>query len=128
MIDSGINSHKNPKSNKNPRRIRQNDLRVIRWLLQLFTRKVLCAISVMIIVQLLLGVSGVCNALLLRSIVDNAISKNNRAFLIAAVGFAILVLMQITGRAVCRYLKEYSRSTCENLLKEQEYRWRMEKS
>ena len=128
MIDSGINSHKNPKSNKNPRRIRQNDLRVIRWLLQLFTRKVLCAISVMIIVQLLLGVSGVCNALLLRSIVDNAISKNNRAFLIAAVGFAILVLMQITGRAVCRYLKEYSRSTCENLLKEQEYRWLMEKS
>lgn len=128
MSDRNTNSQEGHKLRKNPPRDLHNDIHVIRWLLQLLSRKVLCAISIIIIVQLLLGVSGVCNALFLRSIVDNAIAKNNREFLLAATGFAVLVLLQITGRAVCRFLKEYSRSTCENTLKEQEYRWLMEKS
>ena len=113
-------------SSNSPRSL-QSDYQIIRWLLHLLPRKVLVAIAVVIVAELLLGASGVFNALFLRSIVDNAVAQNRDAFFIAAAKFAILVLLQITGSALCRFLREYSRATCENKLKEQEYKWLMEK-
>lgn len=120
------NSNTTTNPANSPRNL-QSDYQIIRWLLHLLPRKVLVAIAVVIVAELLLGASGVFTALFLRSIVDNAVAQNRDAFFIAAAKFAILVLLQITGSALCRFLREYSRATCENKLKEQEYKWLMEK-
>lgn len=124
QTNTGTNSSTAPANS--PRNL-QSDYQIIRWLLHLLPRKVLGAIAVVVVAELLLGVSGVFNALFLRSIVDNAVAHNRDAFISAAAKFAILVLLQITGSALCRFLREYSRATCENRLKEQEYKWLMEK-
>ena len=106
---------------------KQSDRQVIRWILQVTAREALGAALVVIVVELLLGVSGVWNALFLRGIVDTAVAGDRQGFPIAAARLAVLVLLQIAGRAVCRYLKELCRSTCENGLKAREYKWLMEK-
>lgn len=109
------------------RRNKQSDRQVIRWILQVTAREALGAALVVIVVELLLGVSGVWNALFLRGIVDTAVAGDLAGFRAAAVKLVVLVLLQIAGRAVCRYLKELCRATCENSFKAQEYKWLMEK-
>lgn len=67
--------------------------------------------------QSVLGVTGVCNALLLRRIVDSAVSGDGaamRCFSFALIG---LVLLNAGLRASFRYLEERTRADMENSLK-----------
>ncbi|MGN0629848.1 MAG: ABC transporter ATP-binding protein [Ruminococcus sp.] len=75
------------------------------------------SVLVLLLIQALLGGSGVVYALLLRNGIDCAAEKDKSGFLLALVSVIILVLIQILLRAVVRWLEEHSRSTIENILK-----------
>ena len=72
----------------------------------------------LMIVNALLGGSGVLYALLLRNIVDNAVDGNKNGFIYNVVLIILLVLSQIAMRAIIRWLEELSRASLENLFKQ----------
>ena len=72
----------------------------------------------LMIVNALLGGSGVLYALLLRNIVDNAVDGNKNGFVYNVVLIILLVLSQVAMRTVIRWLEELSRSSLENLFKQ----------
>lgn len=74
-------------------------------------------IAALTLVQSLNGASGVLYALFLRNIVDSAVSKNTDRFWKNVAFIIILVLAQITMRAVIRWLSELSNATFENAFK-----------
>lgn len=69
------------------------------------------------LIHALLGGSGVVYALLLRNGIDSAAEKDRSGFVFALVSVVVLVLVQITLRAVVRWLEEHSRSAMENIFK-----------
>ena len=74
-------------------------------------------IAILILIQVVLGASSVFYALLLRNIIDSAVAKDSRGFIIFFAGIIIMTAGQITLRAVVRHLEELSRSAYENMLK-----------
>ena len=75
-------------------------------------------ILLLILVQVLYGASGVLYALLLRNIVDSAVGKDTDAFVLNVCLVILLVIAQLSMRAVIRFLNELSRSSLENIFKE----------
>ena len=71
-------------------------------------------IVILLLVQMILGISSVFYALLLRSIIDAAVSHDKDGMLLHIILFATLVVGQIALRAVLRFLEEFSKSTYEN--------------
>ena len=74
-------------------------------------------IVILLLVQMLLGISSVFYALLLRGIIDAAVSHDKDGMLLHIFLFASLVVGQIALRAVLRFLEEFSKSTYENAFK-----------
>lgn len=73
----------------------------------------------LLLIQGLLGISGVWYAMLLRNIIDEAVCKNRDGFVHFVVLLVILMLVQISLRAINRFLDEYTKSSLENRFKEQ---------
>lgn len=71
----------------------------------------------LMLVQALHGASGVLYALLLRNIVDCAVDGDRSGFRLNILFIILLVLAQVTMRAVIRWLEELSRASLENLFK-----------
>lgn len=74
-------------------------------------------IAFLILVQAFLGISSILFAWFLRDCIDSAVAGNLNGFACYAVAMVILVALQITARAVKRFLDEYTRSGLENCLK-----------
>ena len=89
----------------------------LKWLLSVPGRKKIY-IFLLILVQVLHGASGVLYALLLRNIVDSAVGKDTNAFVINVCLVILLVIAQLSMRAVIRFLNELSKSSFENIFKE----------
>ena len=68
-------------------------------------------------VQAFLGISGIVFAWLLRDCVDCAVAGNRSVFVEKAAAMVVLVLLQITFRALKRFLDEHTRSGMENCFK-----------
>lgn len=60
----------------------------------------------LLIISVLLGMSGGLLALLLRNLIDHAVEGERSGFVAAGTGLVLLVILQITFRAVDRYLEE----------------------
>ena len=75
-------------------------------------------VLILIGVQTLVGASGAVFALLLRSVIDCAVAQDGAGFWRSLMLTVLLILGQISLRAVIRWLNELSRSTYENLFKE----------
>ncbi len=88
----------------------------LKWLWEAPGRKKLY-IAALTLVQSLNGASGVLYALFLRNIVDSAVSNNTNRFWKNVAFIVILVIAQITMRAVIRWLNELSNATFENIFK-----------
>lgn len=88
----------------------------IKWLYSVPEKKKLYILALML-VQAMLGASGVLYALFLRNIVDSATVHNKRAFRYHVLLTVILMLTQIGLRSIIRWLNEFSRSTFENIFK-----------
>lgn len=71
----------------------------------------------LLLVQMLLGISSVFYALLLRGLIDGAVAHDSSKMLTYCVLFAALVVGQIALRAVLRFLEEYAKATYENAFK-----------
>ncbi|MBQ3705279.1 MAG: ABC transporter ATP-binding protein [Clostridia bacterium] len=69
------------------------------------------------LVQSVNGVTGVIYALLMRNIVDAAVSRNAAMFLYWMAAIVLLVGVQLILRALFRWLSELSRSSLENIFK-----------
>ncbi len=92
----------------------------IYWISEVAGRKKIYII-ILLLIQALLGVSGVFFAVVLSHLVDGAVSGDNVKFRYAAVGFILLVAGQIILRAVNRYLEESAKASLENSFKERLY-------
>ncbi len=86
------------------------------WLLSIPGKKKLYIVALML-VQGISGVTGVLEALLLRSIVDSAVAGDNSDFWRYMVMMLLLVTASIALRAVVRWLMELSKATFENTFK-----------
>lgn len=71
----------------------------------------------LLLVQMVLGISSVFYALLLRGLIDGAVAHDSKKMLTFSVLFAALVVGQIALRAVLRFLEEYAKATYENAFK-----------
>lgn len=88
----------------------------IKWLSEVTGRKK-WYIAFLIGIQAIIGASSVYYALLLRNIIDCAVSGDKHGFRFNVVLIVLVVLLQIGLRAVSRHYEEKSRATFENLLK-----------
>lgn len=88
----------------------------VKWLYKACGRKKLYILA-LIIIQALNGASGVLYALFLRNIVDSAANKDKSGFVTAAVMIVVLVLVQVTFKALIRWLNELARAEIENIFK-----------
>ncbi len=93
------------------------DNKALKWLWKVPGRKKIY-ILLLIIIEMLHGGSGVLYALLLRNIVDSAVSKDMDGFLMNVVFVIALVAVQLTMRAFIRFLSELSRASLENIFKQ----------
>lgn len=71
----------------------------------------------LLVISVLLGLSGGLLALLLRSLIDHAVAGDRSGFMKAGAELVLLVVLQITLRALDRHLEEKTRSTYENIWK-----------
>ncbi|MCR4577398.1 MAG: ABC transporter ATP-binding protein/permease, partial [Clostridiales bacterium] len=88
----------------------------LKWLYAIPGGKKLYIVA-LIVVQALLGASGVLYALFLRDIVDAAAVGNKDGFWRGMIMIISLVAVQLALRAVIRWLTELSKSTFENIFK-----------
>lgn len=72
---------------------------------------------ILIIVQILQGISGVCFALLLRIVIDSAVVHDGRLLIRNICLFIGLICLQMLFSALLRYYNELSKSTFENSCK-----------
>lgn len=89
----------------------------LKWLYHVPGRRKLY-ILVLALVQSLVGVSGVMEALLLRHIVDSAVAHESNAFWRYILLIVLLLSVTIALRAVIRWLNELSKATLENIFKD----------
>lgn len=94
-----------------------NNFSTLGWISNVAGRKKLY-IGILLIVQMMLGISSVFYAVILRAVIDEAVEKNTQGFFYYVAAFAGLVIFQILLRAINRFLEEYSRATMENSFKE----------
>lgn len=71
----------------------------------------------LLLVQMVLGISSVFYALLLRGLIDGAVAHDRYRMLSYFVMFTALVAGQIALRAVLRFLEEFSKAAYENAFK-----------
>lgn len=74
-------------------------------------------IAMLVIIQALIGISSVGYAIVLREIIDVAVSGYILGFRYYLFSLVLLVVFQILLRAESRFLEEYSRAVMENTLK-----------
>ena len=70
--------------------------------------------SILMIVQILQGISGVCFALLLKSVIDSAVIHDGRLLIQNILLFIGLIILQMIFSALLRYYNELSKATFEN--------------
>ncbi len=75
-------------------------------------------VALLTLLQVALAVCAVCYALFLKDIINAAVAGNRHAFFLSVTGFATLICLQVTLRAVGRYLDELTRSRLDNRLKQ----------
>ena len=96
---------------------REKDRIVLQWMSHVAGLKQIY-IGVLLLIQILLGVSGVFFALFLSYMIDGASAGKRDVFLRYALAFVGLVAVQIALRAIARFLTEYTKVSLENRFKE----------
>ncbi|MGN0634130.1 MAG: ABC transporter ATP-binding protein [Oscillospiraceae bacterium] len=89
----------------------------VKWLCSVFGKKK-AYIAVLTAIQSVIGVSSVVFALILKNVIDSAVSGETGLFWRNTAALAAVCLIQISLHAAQRRLSESSRSTYENILKE----------
>ena len=88
----------------------------VKWLLRV-SGKEKWNILLLTLTQAFLGMSSILFAWMLRDCVDCAVAGNKKEFIFYATAMVILVALQISFRALKRFLDEYTKSGMENCFK-----------
>lgn len=75
-------------------------------------------IGSLLFLQIILGMSGVWYAVILKDMIDQAVGKNHRGFFTGLAVFAGLAISQTLLRAINRLLTEHAKASMENRFKE----------
>ena len=75
-------------------------------------------VVVLAAIQSIMAISGIIFALLMRSVIDNAVAKDNAAFWQAVSALAILICLQIALRFINRFWEEDTHAAIENSLRQ----------
>ena len=110
---NGLDSNKS--DNRIENRVAGNKT-AVKWLLSVSGKKKFYIVF-LTVVQGLYGATGVLYALILRKIVDAAVAHDSTGFWSGIVLIILLVISQLSLRAVIRWLTELSKATFENLFK-----------
>ena len=100
---------------------KNNDSKTLRWLWVRAKGKKRY-IFILLIVETLLNILGVCFALYLSGIVDSAMAQNWGQFNMYCVLILTQVAVQFVLQVIAHFLEEFTRSTLENGLKRQLFR------
>lgn len=95
---------------------KKNDQNVVAWIYATIGKEKWYVV-ILVLVQALLGSSGVFYAMILRNVIDMATMGEKRAFLLYASFLIILTIVQIGLRAIGRWIVELARSAMENRFK-----------
>lgn len=90
---------------------------VLSWL-KTATRKYHSYVVLLTVFEIIVSGLGVCYALVMKQMVDRAVAKDARGFIMGMTGFGLLVLSQLVIRIITRQVSEYTRSSMENTLKQ----------
>ncbi len=96
---------------------KKTDVKTISWIGKVSGKGKLL-VAVLSILQIINGTTGVGYALFVRNIVDEAVAKNKIGFLMNALYFVLVVLLQILLFLTINRLTEYCKSYTENAFKE----------
>ena len=88
----------------------------LRWISKVSGKNKLY-IVLLTLIQSLIGIGGVCYALLMRSVIDCAVEKDKRRFIAFALLFVGIILIQVLLGAVNRHFTEKARASTENIFK-----------
>lgn len=102
-------------------------MHTLRWLNQTIGKKK-SYIFYLMFLQAFLGASSVLSALLFRSLIDQAVAKDRDGFFQAVIWVAVLMIIQMTMRALGYFLHEWAHSTLENQFKERLFSCLLHKS
>lgn len=92
-------------------------MNTLKWIVKaLHKRKWM--VVLLAIIQSVMAISGIVFALLMRSVIDNAVMKDYTAFGRAVVALAILICLQILLRFCNRFLEEDTHAAIENRLRQ----------
>ncbi len=81
------------------------------------TNKYRFLVVLLTILEIVISGLGVCYALVMKQMVDQAVAKDSRGFVIGIVAFGLLIISQLVLRIITRQLSESVRSGTENTLK-----------
>ena len=93
-----------------------NDSYTLLWINRV-VGKLKINIGILVVLQMVLGISSVGTAMLLREIVNAAVEGEEKRFGLAVFAFILLTAGQIILRAAGRFFDESTRSSMENRLK-----------
>lgn len=93
-----------------------NDGHTLLWINRV-AGKLKINIGILVALQMILGISSVGTAMLLREIVNAAVAGEEKRFGLAVLAFILLTAGQIIFRAAGRFFDESTRSSMENRLK-----------
>ena len=96
---------------------KKTDIKTISWIGKVSGKGKLLVV-ILSILQIINGTTGVGYALFVRNIVDEAVAKNKTGFLMNALYFVLVVLLQILLFLTINRLTEYCKSYTENAFKE----------
>lgn len=86
------------------------------WISRIAGRKKIY-IVILLLLQIILGISGVIYAILLRGGIDRAVEGDLDGGILYFVLFVVLISLQILSSAAIRFMDEYARSGYENCFK-----------
>ena len=75
-------------------------------------------ILLLLLADVINGVSGVALAWMLRNMIDSAVDRNTKGFVLYALLFAAIIVAQLLLRAFVRWFKEHATSALENKFKQ----------
>lgn len=94
-----------------------SDISALRWINAIVGKKLKWKVVLLLLVQSVAALCGVCYAWLLRELINSAVEGDRSGFLVNCFLLVSMILLQLGIRAVNQYQVEYTRASIENCLK-----------
>ena len=92
-------------------------MNTLKWIIKALNKRK-WMIGLLTIVQSIMAISGIIFALLMRSVIDHAVSKEYEEFWQSVTALAILICLQLLLRFINRFLEEDTHAAIENRLRQ----------